>query len=51
MDVIEIFSEFKGIVVHGGWKSYNIYECDYAYCNHNIRENLLELKKTIKVMS
>lgn len=39
LDAMALLSNYDGISVHDGWKSYAQYECDHALCNaHHLRE-------------
>lgn len=39
MTHFNILPRFKGIAVHDGWKSYQVYDCVHALCNaHHLRE-------------
>ena len=39
MDAVATLPEFRGKVIHDGWKSYGSYGCDHFLCNaHHLRE-------------
>ena len=48
MDDMRVLPEFKGIAVHDGWKSYNGYDCDHAFCNVHLQRELTGIEENFK---
>ena len=43
-----ILPEFKGIAIHDGWKPYNNYGCDHAFCNAHLQRELTGIEENYK---
>lgn len=48
MNAMGILPEFKGTVVHDGWKPYNSYNCDHALCNAHLQRELTGIEENFK---
>jgi len=48
INAMGILPEFKGVAVHDGWKPYNGYNCDHAFCNAHLQRELIGIEENYK---